>query len=216
MLHRALGRPGEADRIGPLYIPARMSLHLRIAAALVAVAVAAVGVSACGTQGIQVSKTSPYYKGAALFLQRCSGCHTLATVGAEGSATSIKDRLRTNGPNFNFRKEQYAQVLYAIRNGGFSGAIMPQDIVVGVQAREVAAFLAKYSGLQAPKVPVIENTAIPGSSESSTTASTSTAATSSTSGAATPATASNASANAHSAKAISGGFAVVSTKHTGR
>jgi mono/diheme cytochrome c family protein len=154
-----------------------MSAHLKILAALLAVAAAALGVSACGTQGIQVSQHSPYRKGAELFLQRCSGCHTLATVGAEGSATSIKDRLRTNGPNFNFRKEEYSQVLYAIRNGGFSGAIMPQNIVVGVKAREVAAFLAKYSGLQAPKVPVIENTSIPGSSASATTSSASSAAT---------------------------------------
>jgi mono/diheme cytochrome c family protein len=147
-----------------------MGAQLRLTAALAATAAAAVGVSACGTQGIQLSKTNPYYSGASLFLQRCSGCHTLSTVGAEGSATSIKDRLRTNGPNFDFRKEQYNQVLYAIRNGGFSGAIMPQNIVLGVQAKEVAAFLAKYAGLQAPKVPSIENTAIPGSSESSTTA----------------------------------------------
>ncbi len=150
-----------------------MSAPLKLVATLAVSAVAAVGVSACGTQGIQLSKSSPYYKGAALFLQRCSGCHTLSVVGAQGSATSIKDRLRTNGPNFDFRKEQYDQVLYAIRNGGFSGAIMPQDIVLGVQAREIAAFLAKYAGLQAPQVPSIESTAIPGSSESSESTSTS-------------------------------------------
>jgi mono/diheme cytochrome c family protein len=141
----------------------------RIVVTLATVALATACLSACGTQGIQVSKSSPYYRGAALFLQRCSGCHTLATVGAEGSATSIKDRLRNNGPNFDFRKEQYGQVLYAIRNGGFSGAIMPQNIVVGTEAQAVAEFLAKYSGLQAPKVPTIENTAIPGSSESTST-----------------------------------------------
>jgi mono/diheme cytochrome c family protein len=140
----------------------------RIALVLAAVLAAAVALSACGTQGIQLSKSSRYYNGAALFLEHCSGCHTLATVGAEGSATSIKDRLRTNGPNFNFRKEQYSQVLFAIRNGGFSGAIMPQNIVIGVQAREIAEFLAKYSGLQAPKVPTIENT----STESASTAGT--------------------------------------------
>ncbi len=167
-----------------------MSAPLRLAATLAAAAVAAVGVGACGTQGIQLSKSSPYYKGAALFLQRCSGCHTLSTVGAEGSATSIKDRLRTNGPNFDFRTEQYNQVLYAIRNGGFSGAIMPQNIVLGVQAKEVAAFLAKYAGLQAPKVPSIENTAIPGSSESSTSA-TPAASTSTSTSAATASAASN-------------------------
>jgi mono/diheme cytochrome c family protein len=37
-------------------------------------------------------------------------------------------------------------VLYAIRNGGFSGAIMPENIVVGKDADDVAAFLAKYAG----------------------------------------------------------------------
>jgi cytochrome c551 len=173
---------------------------LKLAATLAAAAIAAVGVSACGTQGIQLSKTSPYYKGASLFLQRCSGCHTLATVGAEGSAVSIKDRLRTNGPNFNFRKEQYNQVLYAIRNGGFSGAIMPQNIVVGVQAREVATFLAKYAGLQAPKVPSIENTSIPGSSESSTTSTGTAAPSASTSTSASAAAAPAASNGKHAAK----------------
>jgi mono/diheme cytochrome c family protein len=114
--------------------------------------------SACGTQGIQLAKTNPYYRGAVLFRDHCSGCHTLAVVGAEGSATTIKDRVRTNGPNFNFRKEDVEQVLYAIRNGGFSGAIMPENIVVGDDAKSVAEFLAKYSGLQATKVPTVEIT----------------------------------------------------------
>ncbi len=141
-----------------------MKTGSKIPAVLVAALAAVVGLSACGTQGIQVPKSSASYRGAVLFLDHCSGCHTLATVGALGSATSIKDRLRTNGPNFNFRKEQYAQVLYAIRNGGFSGAIMPENILVGAQAREVAEFLAKYSGLQAPKAPAIENTSIEGTS----------------------------------------------------
>ena len=37
-------------------------------------------------------------------------------------------------------------MLYAIENGGFSGAIMPQNIVVGEQARQVAEFVAQYAG----------------------------------------------------------------------
>jgi mono/diheme cytochrome c family protein len=136
--------------------------HPRIVALVVAVIAVPIGFTSCGTQGIQLAKSSPNYHGAELFLEHCSGCHTLAAVGAEGSANSIKDRLRTNGPNFNFRKENAAQALYAIRNGGFSGAIMPENILVGHEAREVAQFLAQYSGLQAPKVPVIENTSIEG------------------------------------------------------
>ena len=37
-------------------------------------------------------------------------------------------------------------MLFAIRNGGFSGAIMPANIVVGEDAEAVAEFLEKYSG----------------------------------------------------------------------
>jgi hypothetical protein len=153
-----------------------MRSHPKALAAAVSAAAVAVGFTACGTQGIQLAKSSPYYHGAQLFLERCSGCHTLAVVGAEGSATSIKDRVRTNGPNFDFRKEEVSQVLYALHNGGFSGAIMPQNIVVGQEAQEVAQFLAKYSGLQAPKVPVIANTSLAASTTSTTAAPATTAA----------------------------------------
>jgi mono/diheme cytochrome c family protein len=126
---------------------------MKLAAMTIGLLACAGVLSACGSQGISVPKTSPYYRGAVIFRDHCSGCHTLATVGAEGSATSIKNRLKTNGPNFNFRKEDYEQVMYAIHNGGFSGAIMPENVVLGTEAREVAQFLAKYSGLQAQKVP---------------------------------------------------------------
>jgi hypothetical protein len=46
-----------------------------------------------------------------------------------------------------------ARVLYAIQNGGFSGVVMPQNIVVGQQARDVAQFVATYAGRKAPKIP---------------------------------------------------------------
>ena len=119
---------------------------------------------ACGSQGVQIAKNSPYHRGAVLFRDHCSGCHTLSLVGAQGSATSIANRVKTNGPNFNIRKENAEQVLYAIRNGGFSGAIMPENIVVGKEAQEVAAFLAQYSGRQKQNVPA---TNIPQSETSS-------------------------------------------------
>jgi mono/diheme cytochrome c family protein len=126
---------------------------MKLAAMTIALLACATVLGACGSQGIQLAKTSPYYRGAVLFRDHCSGCHTLAVVGAEGSATAISNRLKTNGPNFNIRKENVEQVLYAIRNGGFSGAIMPENVVIGEDAQAVAAFLAKYSGLKAEKVP---------------------------------------------------------------
>jgi len=131
---------------------------MKLAAMTMALLLCGSILGACGSQGISVPKTSPYYHGAVLFSTRCSGCHTLSVVGAEGSATSIKNRVRTNGPNFNFRKENVEQVLYAIRNGGFSGAIMPENIVLGDNAQAVAKFLAQYSGLKAQKVPTVNIT----------------------------------------------------------
>jgi mono/diheme cytochrome c family protein len=131
---------------------------MKMLAAATSLLLAAAAISACGSQGISVPKSSPYYRGAVLFRDHCSGCHTLAAVGAEGSATSIKDRVKTNGPNFNIRQENMGQVLYAIRNGGFSGAIMPENLVVGDDAKDIAAFLAAYSGKQAQHVPAVNIT----------------------------------------------------------
>src|SRR3989440_8093509 len=107
--------------------------------------------TACGSASIKISKSSSDYRGAVLFRERCAGCHALSVVGAQGSATNIKNRVSTNGPNFNIRKENVEQVLYAIRNGGFSGAIMPENIVLGEDAKAVASFLAQYSGRKAAK-----------------------------------------------------------------
>jgi mono/diheme cytochrome c family protein len=126
---------------------------MKVAATTMILLACAGALGACGSQGIKVATTSPYHHGAVLFRDHCSGCHTLSVVGAQGSATSIGNRIKQNGPNFNIRKENVEQALYAIRNGGFSGAIMPQNIVVGQEAVAVATFLEKYSGHQAQKVP---------------------------------------------------------------
>jgi mono/diheme cytochrome c family protein len=113
-------------------------------------------VAACGSEKVSVPKdNAQVHAGAELFAARCAGCHTLDVAGTQGSATKVRDRERTDGPNFNTRRETQDQVLYAIRNGGFSGAIMPENIVVGQDAVNVAAFLSKYAGMQAkaPKGP---------------------------------------------------------------
>jgi cytochrome c551 len=88
------------------------------------------------------------HRGAELFYQRCSGCHTFEAANAYGSKPEgeLQGGERTNGPNFNVRKVDREDALFAIRNGGFSGAIMPANIVTGKQAQEVADFLDKYSG----------------------------------------------------------------------
>ena len=111
--------------------------------------------SACGTQKISVPKSDPaLYQGAVLFNQRCSGCHTLSFAATHGSGVNVRTNQINTGPNFDIRCERpVARVLYAIENGGFSGQIMPQNIVVGQQAINVARFVATYSGRKAPKIP---------------------------------------------------------------
>jgi len=114
--------------------------HASVIVALVALPAFAV---ACGSKGVQVNDP-----GAQLFADRCAGCHTLSAAGTQGSVGE-----RISGPNLDFRKETKNTVLYAIRNGGFSGAIMPQNVVVGKEADEVAAFVAKYAGTKAKQPP---------------------------------------------------------------
>ena len=103
----------------------------------------------CGTASIELAKNDPDYEGAELFVEHCSGCHTLDAAGTEGSATKVKTRENKDGPNFDQRKENEEDVLYAIENGGFSSGPMPQNIVTGEDAQKVAAFVAKYSGRRA-------------------------------------------------------------------
>jgi mono/diheme cytochrome c family protein len=136
-------------------ISARMSFTgKRLFGIGLSVAVAIV-VAACGTQQITVPKSKgPLHQGAVLFNQRCSGCHTLSYAATQGSAVNVRTAQYNNGPNFNIRCERpVTRVLYAIQNGGFSGAIMPQNVVVGQQAIDVAKFVATYAGRQAPKLP---------------------------------------------------------------
>ena len=108
---------------------------------------------ACGTKGIDLDRgdrdNAQIKRGALLFQQRCGGCHTLTAAGTYGSSNELKYRERVDGPNFDQRREEVAPILYAIANGGFSGAIMPQNIVVGQDAQDVAVFLAKYAGRDA-------------------------------------------------------------------
>ena len=122
----------------------------RLVSLLCAAAVAVVGVG-CGLQ-VPFEENSPEYRAAFLFNTRCAGCHSMDVAASKGSAPPRENGggERTNGPNFNQRVEDREAVLYAIRNGGFSGAIMPANIVVGRDAEILADFVAKYAGKQLP------------------------------------------------------------------
>jgi len=113
-----------------------------LAAALVAGAL----LTGCEQEKIDVDSANE--TGAQLFNERCSGCHTLSVASAHGSKPEgqVSGGERTNGPSFDTRHVAKDDALFAIRNGGFSGAIMPANIVTGEDADAVADFLDKYSG----------------------------------------------------------------------
>ena len=123
--------------------------HLALLASIGAVS------AGCGAQEINLDSADQgndrIREGAVLFADRCGGCHTLDEAGTTGSAINVRNRERVDGPNFNTRREDKDAVLYAIRNGGFSGAIMPENLVVGDEAEKVAEFLAKYAGREAAR-----------------------------------------------------------------
>jgi mono/diheme cytochrome c family protein len=132
------------------YDPRRVRPKVMILIA--AVIAAALGISACGygEENLAVKQDSADYNGAVVFATHCSGCHTLSEAGTQGTGNRGQ---RTQGPNLNQREESYEDVLFAIQNGGFSGAIMPQNIIVGKEAEEVAKFVAKYAGSDAQNAP---------------------------------------------------------------
>jgi uncharacterized cupredoxin-like copper-binding protein/mono/diheme cytochrome c family protein len=176
-----------------------MSRPAKVLLTMVA-AIAAMGLTtACGTEKIGIAQDNPNHAGAVLFNQRCSGCHTLSYAATHGSAANVRTREIVNGPNFNVRCERpVTRVLYAIQNGGFSGAIMPQNVVVGQQATEVSKFVATYAGRQAKGPPGVLNcqqqpigtipTLTAGATTTSTTTPTPTTKTSTTKTSTTPAT----------------------------
>ena len=115
--------------------PARVALALPLAA--------------CGEQKIEVPATARSTP--------APSCSSSAARAATRSRppprrapppTSERASART-GRTSTRRRECIERVLYAIANGGFSGAIMPQNIVVGEQAQQVAEFVAGYAGADA-------------------------------------------------------------------
>jgi mono/diheme cytochrome c family protein len=139
-------------------IPPRMSRPFRVTLISISIVAVSALAAACGTERIDVPKgtkgstDSQIYQGAVLFSQRCAGCHTLSYAGTHGSASNVRTSQANNGPNFDVRCERpITRVLYAIENGGFSGAYMPQNIVVGQEAIDVAKFVATYAGRGATK-----------------------------------------------------------------
>jgi mono/diheme cytochrome c family protein len=84
-----------------------------------------------------VKLTASDKRGRILFGQHCATCHTLAAANATGKV----------GPNLDVLQPPKALVLNTIENGLSVGAgTMPQGLVVGKDANDVANFVSTVAG----------------------------------------------------------------------
>jgi mono/diheme cytochrome c family protein len=142
-------------------LPPRTLVRSLALAALVGAALLSAG---CGTGGL-ASKNADASHGKELFVQKCGSCHTLAGAGTQGKIGPNLDEA-FSGPRAQGFKEStirsivHGQILFAISNP--SGLIkgpngqeqpvqgMPQKLVTGQDAKDVAAYVASVAGVAAP------------------------------------------------------------------
>jgi uncharacterized protein len=108
-----------------------------------AVTLLVLALAGCGSSSDQSDQAD---RGKQLFAGNCGGCHTLGAAGTRGSADDPDNRERRDGPNLDNRMITYDDALFAIRNGGFGGRLMPANIVTGKDAEQVARFVERNSG----------------------------------------------------------------------
>jgi mono/diheme cytochrome c family protein len=133
---------------------------LALGATIAAVALLGAG---CGTGGM-ASKNADAAHGKQLFEQKCGSCHTLADAGTQGKiGPNLDDAFA--GPRAQGFKESTIrnivrdQILFAISNpvGVIKGPNgqeqrapgMPQKLVTGSDAQDVAAYVASVAGVAA-------------------------------------------------------------------
>lgn len=76
-------------------------------------------------------------RGKDVFRQTCASCHSLAAVNAHGITGPSLDQIGEVSPE---------RVLNAIKNGGTGQGLMPQGLLEGEQARDVAEYVSKVAG----------------------------------------------------------------------
>jgi mono/diheme cytochrome c family protein len=128
-----------------------MEAPIRLLAACLALGLVSVALAAgCGgdddsdtaTEGAPLSPdqdqplSASEEHGRDLFIERCGSCHTLDAAGTVGQI----------GPNLGDISVTEADVRRAIMVGGTGSGNMPQNLVTGQDAQDVAAFVAANAG----------------------------------------------------------------------
>src|SRR5262245_42841569 len=124
--------------------------------AIVAATTAVVGLTGCN-----LGPKPDLDKGQQLFTQKCGSCHTLTGAGTNGDIGPNLDyafkQARANG---GFDRETFQGVVeYQIAHARPASpqqtdVYMPQDLVTGQDAKDVAAYVASVAGVPGIKPPV--------------------------------------------------------------
>jgi mono/diheme cytochrome c family protein len=113
-------------------------VYIGLGIAVPAIVIANSGQGEGGTA--QTANKTPPKKlalGKSLFRQTCASCHSLAAVNARGITGPNLDRIGQVTPQ---------RVLNAIRIGGTGQGRMPQNLLQGQNAQDVAAYVAAVAG----------------------------------------------------------------------
>ena len=114
---------------------------MRRGAALLGLATALIA-AGCGTGGI--SEGGDKDAGKKLFLAKCGGCHTMADAGTHGTSGPNLDDAFGPSRKQGFKPETIQQVVK--QQIQLAEPPMPQDLVTGADATDVAAYVATFAG----------------------------------------------------------------------
>jgi mono/diheme cytochrome c family protein len=120
-------------------------------------AAAALLAAGCGTVGYS-SGTGDRSHGKELFTQKCGSCHTLADAGTTGNVGPNLDyaflQSRRDGlGESTIRQVVRGQIAYPISKTSTGAPGMPQDLVTGQNAEDVASYVASVAGKSDPNAP---------------------------------------------------------------
>jgi mono/diheme cytochrome c family protein len=155
---------------------------LALAATLAGAALLAAG---CGTGGLASSKADVAH-GKQLFVQKCGSCHTLADAGTQGKIGPNLDDAFSGARQQGFEESSirnivHDQILFAVSHPsgvikGPNGQVlpvqgMPQKLVTGQDAQDVAAYVASVAGVSAAGAATAQTatTAAPGTTSTAST-----------------------------------------------
>jgi mono/diheme cytochrome c family protein len=138
------GGPGGArqashlTRGGRAFPAVIVLLYLALGVAVPAVVIASRGESEGGVGPLRTEKASTAeQRGKELFISTCKSCHNLDAVQAEG----------VTGPDLDDLGQLDAKrVRNAIKNGGTGQDRMPANLLLGQDAHDVAAYVARVAG----------------------------------------------------------------------